>query len=139
LSNLFVGSLEESYDTSFLDEHQIDSIVNVDDEINISERVGRNYKKFAGIVDDDHNSDISTILPDAIRYIEREHADNRTILVHCLEGKSRSVCVVISYLVCVKKCPWTTALEIVYLARPQHDIYDLFLEQTKVFCEKIDK
>jgi len=118
---LLLASFEESFDRRLLETYQVSHVLNVAIECNVSERLDLVYAKF-GIADDCDNSDMTEILDDCIKFIKDAQG---CVLVHCLEGISRSVCIVIAYL--VKECAFIHHLQII---RPIIDTYPLYLEQT---------
>ncbi len=67
------------------------------DECVVSERVGRVYAKH-GVRDDCPDTDITAIFPKCIEFIRSAHAAGGSVVVHCLEGVSRSVCVAVAYM-----------------------------------------
>src|SRR5437899_224538 len=91
--NLYIGSLEDAFDENII--KNVHSILNVAKELNIPERVNHNYLHL-GINDDDYTEDITTILPKSLEFIHQNISNG--VLIHCLEGKSRSVCVALIYL-----------------------------------------
>ncbi|XP_004501744.1 dual specificity protein phosphatase PHS1-like [Cicer arietinum] len=60
-----------------------------------------NYKNFS--VCDNENANISSIFDEACDFIEDVERTGQSVLVHCFEGKSRSVTVVLAYLMLRKK------------------------------------
>ena len=131
LENLYVSGVEETYHNEVLKE-KVTHMLNVASEIMIKDRVNHVYKKI-GINDDDMNSDIRSILLDCITWIDDAIESGGVVCVHCLEGKSRSVCVCIAYL-CIKQ-GWTfhDAVEWVKTQRPEIDIYPLYLRQLSMY------
>jgi dual specificity phosphatase 12 len=127
LPNLILGSFEESFNSPLLVD--VTHVLNVASECYVSERVGKIYKKVA-VPDDCPSADITTIFPLCIDFIVTAHETNGCVFVHCLEGVSRSVCVVLCYL--VQHQGWTTAhaLEHLSLCRPHIDPFPIYLTQT---------
>jgi len=101
LYNLIIGSFEESFDINILEKHKVTHILNVASECEVSERVGRVYAKYA-IPDDCYLSNIKNILDDCIKFIYDAHKNKGIVFVHCLEGVSRSICIIIAYIVSKK-------------------------------------
>jgi protein-tyrosine phosphatase len=95
---------------------------------NVSQRIELNYSKFA-IEDDCIESDITTIFEQCIQYIKSAHENNGVVFVHCLEGVSRSVCVVLCYMVKVLKYSFKDSCEIIRNARPQIDPFPIYVQQ----------
>lgn len=130
--NLLVGGFEESFDRSILLAHNVTHILNVASELNVVERVGRQYMK-CGVEDDDANGFISAIFDTTNEYIARAIQDGGCVFVHCLEGKSRSVCVCLAYMVRVMGYNFEDALAKICEKR-NIDIFPLYLSQTIQYC-----
>lgn len=137
IPRLIVGSFEESFDVAILEKNNITHILNVASELHVSERVGRCYAKF-GIQDDDPSEDIQKTLPNALKFIHSAFQNDGSVFVHCLEGKSRSVCVCIAYLVIFLGMNFDESIKLVSDKR-NIDIYPRYLEQTRCFCDKTVK
>jgi protein-tyrosine phosphatase len=133
--NLFVGSLHESFDSDFLDANGITHILNVAEEIDIVERVGRTYRKIS-ITDDDMSADINLILDQCMEFITLAHGSKGVVMVHCLEGISRSVCVCLAYVIKILEWDSATALNDIRSFRNQIDPFPLYLEQTMKWTKK---
>lgn len=125
IDNLYVAGVEETYNIEF--KSKITHFLNVANEVNICERIDHVYKKI-GINDDDFNSDIRDILDECLLYL-RTVLENNTVCIHCLEGKSRSVCVCIAYLCLDKGMEYHDAYKLMKITRPQIDIFPLYEKQ----------
>lgn len=125
LSHLYVGTVEESFE-----DHKCECILNVASELDLINRLNKDYKKIS-IADDDPNEDITKIIPECLEYIETNIKQNKKVFVHCLEGKSRSICIIIAYL-CIK-CYLTfdQAIELVKKRSSHYDPYPNYLNQVK--------
>jgi protein-tyrosine phosphatase len=99
LDNIYLAGFEETYTNEEM-RSNITHILNVASEIMVTSRANHEYRKIA-IHDDDCNSDIRDILPDCLSYIHAVVQHDGVICIHCLEGKSRSVCVCIAYMCCL--------------------------------------
>lgn len=125
--NLWVGSLDDAFDNNII--QNVTHILNVASELELLPRINHQYTKIA-VNDDDENTDISTILHECIAYITNAHQqDNGTVLIHCLEGKSRSVCVCLAYMCVTLGMTFEDALALVKSKRPIIDIYPLYQKQ----------
>jgi protein-tyrosine phosphatase len=135
IPGLILGSLQESFDRTILSKYKVTHILNVASECNITNRIDLIYDKF-GVPDDCHLSDISTILYPCLEFIHNARTNGGCVLVHCLEGVSRSVCVVLAYL--VKKEGWVPEVALEHLAkcRPNMDPFPLYLRQTLSFFDR---
>jgi protein-tyrosine phosphatase len=133
LDNLYVAGLEETFKDEAL-KLQVSHFLNVASELMINCRVDHEYKKI-GIKDDDINSDIRCILFDCINWIDDIISNGGSVCVHCLEGKSRSVCVCIAYLCCKQKWDFYEAYELIKLQRPCIDIFPLYFQQLRMYVK----
>ncbi len=131
LDNLYVAGIEETYKDENLKSH-VTHFLNVASELMITSRVDHQYKKI-GINDDDINSDIRVILLDCINWIDSVITEGGVVCVHCLEGKSRSVCVCIAYLCLKHNWDFYEAYEWIKIQRPIIDIYPLYYQQLKMY------
>ncbi len=127
--NLWVGSLDEAYSTDVI--CNVTHILNVAAEINISERVNHEYCKIGMNDDDDNPETLQSIIPvlmDQGRWIREVHERNGKVLIHCLKGKSRSICTAI-YFLCLsgKMKSVDEALEFIRSKRPNIDIFPDYL------------
>lgn len=127
---LVVAGFQESYDPDVID--GVTHILNVAAECNVRERVGRVYAKIA-IRDDDESENIARILPDCVLFITSAHEAGGIVLVHCLEGVSRSACVAIAYLCVRDGMSYDDALLQLRQVRPQVDPFPTYAEQTRVW------
>ncbi len=97
---LLVGSVDQAFDQSILKKASVTHILNVASELHFNNRVDMVYQK-TGIDDDALDGNIQLILESSLDYIHSAITNNGVVLVHCLEGKSRSVCVALAYIVTV--------------------------------------
>lgn len=132
LDNLYVAGVEETYKEEL--KSKVTHFLNVASEIEIHERVDHGYKKI-GINDDDIDCDIRTILLDCMEHIHNVLVEGGSICVHCLEGKSRSVCVCIAYMCCKLGWDFDEAYNYVKKQRPCIDIFPLYYEQLREYVE----
>lgn len=133
VDNLFVAGVEETYKNEEL-KASVTHFLNVASEVEILGRINHGYRKIA-INDDDDNCDIRTILPESIEWIDKVVKGGGSVCVHCLEGKSRSVCVCIAYMCRCLGWNFDEAVERVRLQRPCMDIWPLYKEQLRMFVE----
>jgi protein-tyrosine phosphatase len=133
LDNLYVAGVEETYKDEAL-KSNVTHFLNVASEVDIHERVDHGYKKIA-INDDDINCDIRSILLDSINYIDGVNKEGGSVCVHCLEGKSRSVCVCIAYLCCKLNWDFDIACQWMKQQRPSLDIFPLYLQQLRMYIK----
>jgi protein-tyrosine phosphatase len=126
--NLFVGSLDDAFDDRILS--KVTHILNVAAEIDIRHRLHHNYYRVR-INDDDENDDVRFVLDECVEYIHEAISQGGKVLVHCLEGVSRSVCVCIAYL-CYSGVSkdFQDAYEYICKIR-EVDVYPLYQSQTE--------
>lgn len=104
LPNLIIGGFAESFDFDLLALAGVTHILNVAEECEVLERVGRTYAEHA-IADDCDRSDISKILPACMVFIRDAHAAGGCVFVHRLEGVGRSACICACFM--VERLAWT--------------------------------
>jgi protein-tyrosine phosphatase len=97
LPNLYLGDIETSQDEPLLRSLNITHIINLSNE--------NDYKKWDGIVyedipiDDLKTSDISVYFDKCNEMISECRSKGQNILVHCFCGVSRSVSIILNYLI----------------------------------------
>ena len=131
---LSLGSFEESFDQALLRDHGITHILNVADECNVSERVNRVYAKH-GVPDDCADTDVRTVLSQCRQFIRQAREDDGCVFVHCLEGVSRSACVILAYMVCDLHWDARAALAHIRACRPIVDPFPQYLSQTLAYSQ----
>jgi dual specificity phosphatase 12 len=130
LPGLILGGFEESFDRCLLASYKVTHVLNVAIECNVSERVGMHYAKFA-LPDDCPLSDITLVFKESIEFIQKaRETDTGCVFVHCLEGVSRSACVVLYYMVHQLGWEFGVALAHMRTCRPIVEPFPLYLTQT---------
>jgi protein-tyrosine phosphatase len=125
--------LDDAFDPSIIS--NVSHIMNVASELELLPRINHKYIKIV-VNDDDMDTDITTIFNECIAWITQAHnEDNGTVLVHCLEGKSRSVCVCLAYMCVRLGMAFKDALELVKSKRPIIDIFPLYQRQLEDYLE----
>ena len=133
MNNLYIGSIEDACNNNVI--CKVTHILNVADELMFPSRKEHQYLKY-GINDDDETEDISRILERCVQWTDDALKEGGSILIHGLEGKSRTACVCIAFL-CLKRCyNFENALNHILLVRPCIDIFPLYLQQTKKYIHK---
>lgn len=135
-NNLFVAGVDETYDIKF--KSKVTHFLNVANEVNICDRVDHVYKKI-GINDDDECNDIRDIIDECLIWLCNvlgNDKENYVVCVHCLEGKSRSVCICIAYLCIIKGMKYNDAYILMKESRPNIDIFPLYEKQLIQYIEK---
>jgi protein-tyrosine phosphatase len=129
---LAFGSVDDAFDDVLFRDWNVQACINVAEELDLCPRVAcQSYKQ--GVRDDDDTEDILRLLPDTLAIISRHHTLGQAVFVHCLEGKSRSVCVVLAYL--SSRCGMTIdeALKRVTIANTKIDVYPKYLQQLRAW------
>jgi protein-tyrosine phosphatase len=127
--NIIVAGFEESFEPRL---RHATHVLNVASECEVSERVGRTYAKHA-IRDDDERDSLLDILDACLEFIAAAHASGGTVIVHCLEGKSRSVAVALAYMAVHQGDDFWDAYERVRLLRPVVDVFPKYLREAAAF------
>lgn len=130
--DLVLASFEESYDDEAL--RRITHVLNVAEECDVPGRVGRTYAKY-GVPDDCDATDITAIFEPCLRFIADAHARGCGVLVHCLEGISRSACVVLAYM-CSRGWTYDDAYARIRSVRPHVDVFPRYEADTKRWAER---
>jgi hypothetical protein len=105
--------------------------------LNTAYNISPNYQLFNDpeikykhiLADDDPNYNIRQHFEEGIAFIDECVASNGKIYVHCKGGKSRSVSIVIAYLMTRFNLPFTTAYSYVFYKRPVIKLNLGFIQQ----------
>ena len=105
------------------------------------ESEGITYKCVKDLSDKAESADkIQSLLPDIIEFIHSARVNpDSNILVHCLQGISRSVTFVVAYLMVVTDEPWDKVLDQVRLKRKQANPNPQFQRVLFEFCKSEQK
>lgn len=140
---LFVTSIEGAENIQQLQEENIGFMVNVAD-INHSPSVLQKYKALNieylwRPMQDDEKEDLLKFARPIHRRIQkyRRHNPEKTILIHCRAGASRSVAIVMYHLIRNWHMSYTQALTLIEAARPIIDPNDGFRTTLKVIGAKL--
>lgn len=134
-NHVWVGSFDEAFIEDPA-QPQWTHILNVASEINVSERIGRVYCKCA-VNDDDPNENIREVMPQCIAFIHSAVQSGGIVLVHCWEGKSRSVCAVLAYMCAHLDYTLDDAYIHVKERRPCVDVFPPYWQQLTQFCSEL--
>lgn len=94
LNNLYLGDIEAAKDLSLLKQNKIEVIISlISDEYEKDENI--TYYNFP--VEDDRNVDIQSLFKETNSIIKNNKDKN--ILIHCYNGVSRSVTILLAYLI----------------------------------------
>ncbi|KAF6025382.1 DUSP12 [Bugula neritina] len=129
LEHLCIGNLSNVCDAMCLKKHHIQSIMTVDVKpLSVESCL---YKQIPIL--DLANEDLITHLEDALKWIDQSRLNNKTAIVHCNAGQSRSAAVVIAYLMWKLRMGYEDSFR--YLKKLKPDIMpnEGFVEQLKLF------
>jgi len=118
IDNIYLGCFESAENKNLLVKNNIKYIFNVAVECNNSDSIkNMDVCVHKYNIYDDYDINM-TILEDIYKKINKVNITDGNILIHCAHGRSRSVCIVLFYL--IKKHNWTItkALEFVKKSRP---------------------
>jgi protein-tyrosine phosphatase len=133
-SNLWIGSIESVYDSAVLE--QVTHILNVAEEMHLLNKSQTHEYTKISIKDDDKHSDIRTILPDCIVWMHEVIASEKgKVLVSCLAGESRCICVAIAYLCMKCGMSFDQAYKLVCDKCSNICIYPRYLSQVQQFLK----
>ncbi|KDR83936.1 hypothetical protein GALMADRAFT_55087 [Galerina marginata CBS 339.88] len=116
-NRLFLGNIMAARSTRSLTENRITHILSVCSDPIPAElpEAGIYHQRIA--VEDVDYEDLLIHLPAACHFIDQALRSGGVVLVHCVQGISRSAAVVAAYLMWSRRIPSTQALEIVRNAR----------------------
>ena len=118
LPHLYLGCRKVATCLPGLRESNVTRILNVTSSIpnHFEDMQGFMYKQIA--VEDNHDVDMMQHLPGAFQFIEEARACGEKVLVHCHAGMSRSVTIILAYLMKYYDHTLETAHEYVKLRKP---------------------
>ena len=90
-----------------------------------------NYKKL--LLHDNPKQDIAKHFVESIEFIHEAISSQKNILVHCLGGKSRSVTLVVAYVMLIKRLSFKKAFEYVKSQHHPANPNPGFIQQLKLF------
>lgn len=115
---LFVGSLSAAESANGLHRHNIQHVLTVARNLPVRD-LPCNTHHIQMDIDDHPNADLFSVLPECLEYIDQAYTKQEGILVHCASGMSRSVSIVVAWLLCRKiYSAFDQALEAVRVNRP---------------------
>uniref|UniRef100_A0A6C0JPW9 Tyrosine specific protein phosphatases domain-containing protein n=1 Tax=viral metagenome TaxID=1070528 RepID=A0A6C0JPW9_9ZZZZ len=132
ISNLFVGDIKDVNNSKFLSKNNIQSVLNVSFE-NYKSPYAKYYKKIS--MSDSNDEKIWPNLKKALEFLDEQTKKKRNVIVHCSVGMSRSVSIVIGYLI-LNGIPYESALKLLKTRRPISNPNPSFKKQLKELSEK---
>ncbi|KAF0769355.1 dual specificity protein phosphatase Mpk3, partial [Aphis craccivora] len=151
LPDLFLGNATNSEDLEWLKKHRIEYILNVTSDLpNTFEEQG--HIKYMQIPISDHiGQNLASFFPQAIEFIgeffirnnimsrvaDKSRAQKKGVLVHCLAGISRSVTVMLAYLMAHRQLTLNEAYNMVLKRKANIDPNFHFMQQLHSFEKQL--
>lgn len=88
-------------------------------------------------LEDSPKSDITPYIKKTNRFIDKARSRNGKVLVHCWQGRSRSVSVILAYLMRTDRIRYKEALQLVRETRPEAGPITHFVQELKEYERKI--
>ena len=131
-NKLYLGGIKDSgYNIEFLTKHKITHIINCARELLII--YPKNIKIYHIQLEDDNIKNAKKLITEGSSILKYLLEDpNKVILVHCLLGISRSVSVIISYLVKYENHTVNSAIKFIKRKRSFINPFHGFLEEIKL-------
>eukprot|EP01017_Pseudomicrothorax_dubius_P011821 TRINITY_DN14528_c0_g1_i2.p1 TRINITY_DN14528_c0_g1~~TRINITY_DN14528_c0_g1_i2.p1 ORF type:complete len:171 (-),score=35.14 TRINITY_DN14528_c0_g1_i2:16-471(-) len=133
VGNLYLGSYAHATDYDFLEEKKITGVLSALHYC-MDLYKGKIAHKIINL-DDNKSENITTILPDAIKFVE-EGLKTGNVLVHCAAGISRSSSIVIAFLIVSKNMSYDDAFQFVQERRSMIQPNEGFERQLKILSSK---
>ncbi|EJD06131.1 phosphatases II [Fomitiporia mediterranea MF3/22] len=131
---LYIGNITTACSSHALHDRRITHIVSVCNEPIPAQHPQSGYFTHKVPVEDHPAEDILIHLPVACQFIHTAmQTHGAVVLVHCVQGLSRSACVVAAYLMWARRMSATDAMTVVRQSREQVWINPSFQEQLTVF------
>jgi dual specificity MAP kinase phosphatase len=115
---LFLGNAKNSADLECLYKNGIKYILNVTPNVPNTFENTSTFKYLQIPITDHWSENLSAFFPKAIAFIDEARSQNSGVLVHCLAGISRSVTVVVAYLMHSLKLSLNDAYDYVKRCKP---------------------
>jgi 8-oxo-dGTP pyrophosphatase MutT (NUDIX family) len=129
---LFLGNQESAQNPFFIQSRKITHIIN-------SASKDCTSSTFPGVqhldipLSDEINTSITPYLSTSVNFIKKAHKEGGSVLSHCEQGLSRSVSIVIVYLIAEKGMTYRSALNKILEKRPQAQPNPTFAKELKQF------
>ncbi|MCO5554690.1 hypothetical protein L7F22_008223 [Adiantum nelumboides] len=132
---IFVGSIGAAYNKDELEKRRITHVLSVANMIEAMYPFDFKYKKVE--VRDSADVDLEEHFDDCFAFINEARQSGGAVLVHCFAGRSRSVTVVVAYLMKTYGMNFSEALDLVRTKRPQAAPNPGFILQLKKFERRL--
>ncbi|CAG7831160.1 unnamed protein product [Allacma fusca] len=132
LPGLYVGNYRDSKDTCQLERHKISHIIAIHDA---ARRIHSDKEYLCIMASDSPYQNLSQYFPTCNDFIHsaRVQGSQSNVLIHCLAGMSRSVTIVIAYIMSITSLRWNEALKVVRGARAVSNPNSGFQKQLQEF------
>ncbi|MFH4979171.1 hypothetical protein AB6A40_005880 [Gnathostoma spinigerum] len=117
LPRLFVGNLGDSVDKAQLTANNITDILSIHD-LSRENPLHNSFNVLRLHLSDRPEANISELFSQSNAFIHSARLKNRSVLVHCLAGASRSVCLVAAYIIAVTDMGYASAIAFIAEKRP---------------------
>lgn len=134
LDGVYIGSQDAAHNLSGLQECQITHVLNV--ASGVRNVFPEQYKYFNIELLDVPETDVRSVFAHTNDFIQRAIAENGRVLVHCNAGVSRSSCIVLAYLLGVRRMAYDEAYKLVKVARPNIRPNTGFVHQLKAYANE---
>ena len=128
-NQLAVGSIVSAADRDFLKGHGITHIVSVTQFGHAVQWFPDDFVYLVLDVQDTVTDELGQHLSQCVDFIDRAIASGGKVLVHCNQGRSRSVTVAAAYLTARLQCPVDDALSMIKTKRPIAEPNAGFMQQ----------
>lgn len=132
---IFLGSIGAAHNKDELINHKITHILSVANMVEAMYPSEFKYKQIE--VRDSADVDLEEHFDDCFAFIDEARQSGGAVLVHCFAGRSRSVTVVVAYLMKTYGMNFSQAFDLVRAKRPQATPNPGFVVQLKQFERKL--
>jgi protein-tyrosine phosphatase len=139
--NLYLGDVYHSSNEKFIKEKNIRHILTLlEHPCELSKNKDYEYIRFKHVnISDKLSTNISEYFSECIEFIKQAHQSNETVYVHCAAGISRSVSIVIAFIMSEKNMTFNDALDYVKSCRSQAEPNMAFTCQLMQYEKKLNK
>ena len=128
IDNIYLGNAYNAANYHLLEDINIKLIINVTKEI--QNYFPENFEYYNIEILDSNNENFRNNFNNVVDYIKKKNfADNENILVHCYMGCSRSVAVILAYIIKFKNINLDEAITIIKNKKNTININKTFLEE----------
>lgn len=128
---LFLGNQESAQNPFFIQSRKITHIINSASKDCTSSFPGVQHHYIP--LSDEIDASITPYLSTSVNFIKKAHKEGGSVLSHCEQGLSRSVSIVIAYLISEKGMTYRSALNKILEVRPQAQPNPTFAKELQEF------